>query len=177
MSPTVFRFVGLLAGVDFKWHGYDSHSSLTGNHNSPLEGWANRDGSKAANSSAVAETGSGLDVEMIPESTVARADPSQKRLGAESKLFSYATELDELSTHSDSLKLSTGALTARLSSFLRNRPDKSPQHKPRRSCTQRSFLKPSSTSPSSVHATPDMLRSASGFRNARSVLRYLHISA
>jgi len=40
---------------------------------------------------------------------------------------------------------------------------------PIRSRTQRSFLKPSSTAPSSVHATPDPLRSASGFRNTRSV--------
>lgn len=46
-------------------------------------------------------------------------------------------------------------------------------HKPRRQIasnapmrwrTQRSFLKPRSTAPSSVHATPNLLRSASGFR-------------
>src|ERR1700722_2485064 len=51
--------------------------------------------------------------------------------------------------------------------FLRalgNRPEKSPQMKPRRSRTQQAFLKPSSTSPSSVHPTSDLLRSASGFR-------------
>jgi len=50
------------------------------------------------------------------------------------------------------------------SAFLRalgNRPDKSPQYKPRRSRTQRAFLKPRSTAPSSVHFTPDRLRSAS----------------
>ena len=74
MSPTVSCFVGLLAGIDFKWHGYNSHSSLTGNHNSPLEGWAKRDGTKAANSSAVAETGSGLDVGTIPEIADQRFD-------------------------------------------------------------------------------------------------------
>jgi hypothetical protein len=43
---------------------------------------------------------------------------------------------------------------------------------PMRSRTQRAFLKPRSTAPSSVHATPDLLRSASGFRNTRS----LHVS-
>src|SRR5206468_11279099 len=35
---------------------------------------------------------------------------------------------------------------------------------PMRCRTQRAFLKPRSTAPSSVHATPDPLRSASGFR-------------
>src|ERR1022692_379160 len=54
-----------------------------------------------------------------------------------------------------------GALTARLSSFLRNRLDKSPHMKPGRSRTQRAVLKPRSTAPSSVHFTPDGLRSAS----------------
>jgi hypothetical protein len=50
------------------------------------------------------------------------------------------------------------------STFLRalgNRPDKSPQYKPRRSRTQRAFLKPRSTAPSSVDFAPDRLRSAS----------------
>jgi hypothetical protein len=63
------------------------------------------------------------------------------------------------------------------SSFLKNRPDKSPQYKPRRSSTQRTFLKPRFTAPSSVHTTLDLLRSASSFSMARSVLRHLHISA
>jgi hypothetical protein len=44
---------------------------------------------------------------------------------------------------------------------LGNRPDKSLQMKPRRSRTQRAVLKPRSTAPSSVHFTPDRLRSAS----------------
>ena len=66
MSATASCFGGLLAGVDFKWRGYNSHSSLTMNHNSPLEarlplriGWgegkgevSNSAGSKASNSSA-----------------------------------------------------------------------------------------------------------------------------
>ena len=33
-----------------------------------------------------------------------------------------------------------------------------------RSRTQQAFLKPRSTPPSSVHATPDLLHSAAGFR-------------
>ena len=48
--------------------------------------------------------------------------------------------------------------------FLRalgNRPDKSPQCQPGRSRTQRAFLKPRSTTPSSVNLTPAPLRSAS----------------
>ena len=44
---------------------------------------------------------------------------------------------------------------------LGNRPDQSPQQKPRRSRTHRAFLKPRSTAPSSVHFTSDRLRSAS----------------
>src|SRR2546430_9218634 len=63
-----------------------------------------------------------------------------------------------------------GALTARLSSCLRNLARQSASADPMRSSTQRAFLKPRSTALSSVHATPDLLRSASGFRNARSVL-------
>jgi len=61
--------------------------------------------------------------------------------------------------------------------FLRalgNRPDKSPLIEPRRSRTQRAFVKPRSTSPSSVHITPDLLRFAAGFRNARSVRFNFH---
>jgi len=52
--------------------------------------------------------------------------------------------------------LLSGDLTSRLCSCLTNRADKSPQYKPRRSRTQRAFLKPRSTLPSSVYATPDL---------------------
>ena len=56
--------------------------------------------------------------------------------------------------------------------FLRalgNRPDKSPRDAPMRCRTQRALLKPRATAPSSVHSTPDRLRFAPVFRNARSV--------
>ena len=64
-----------------------------------------------------------------------------------------------------------GALTARLCSCLTNRPDKSPQPEPRWSGTQRAFLKPRSTTPSSVsfHSRPAPF--SFDFRTARSVLR------
>jgi len=37
MSATASGIGGLLAGVDFKYRGHYSHSSLTVNHNSPLK--------------------------------------------------------------------------------------------------------------------------------------------
>src|ERR1035441_1787175 len=37
MAATESGILGLLAGVGFKWRGHYSHSSLTMNHNSPLE--------------------------------------------------------------------------------------------------------------------------------------------
>src|ERR1039457_3241761 len=55
---------------------------------------------------------------------------------------------------SRSAMMPPGALTARDSSLLRNRPDKSPHLKPTRSRTQRAVLKPRSTAPSFVHFTP-----------------------
>src|ERR1022692_2635042 len=59
---------------------------------------------------------------------------------------------------STSAMIPPGALTARLSSFLRNRPDKSPQMKPRRSRTQRAVLKPRSTANELVEKVRGILK-------------------
>ena len=47
MRPTASCCVGLLAEVDFKWRGYDSHSSLTMNYNSPWKQTWRREGEDA----------------------------------------------------------------------------------------------------------------------------------
>jgi len=74
--------------------------------------------------------------------------------------------------HNQSWKETRNSPALGLSGFsaaLENQTDQSPPIEPRRSRTQRAFLKPRSTPPPSVHLTTDPLRSAAGFRNARSV--------
>src|SRR5439155_4920341 len=63
----------------------------------------------------------------------------------------------------------SGVLTGRLSCVPWKPARQIASAEPTRSRTQRAFLKPRSAAPSSVHLTPDLLRSASRFRNARSV--------
>jgi hypothetical protein len=85
-------------------------------------------------------------------------------------------EINRYETHRRKMAEGPRRFDCPVCSCLANRPDKSPQPKPRRSRTQRAFLKPRSTPLSSVssHSRPAPFRF--WFQNTRSVLRSLHIS-